>query len=104
MNRITQILGVRSTPVDDLDGSNFDLESGLQNNHVRHFDPTPGRWISEELISYDGNDANMTSLRRPVTGSAQERTRSSSPRVGLIRGQLYRSHQLEHAAICEVGD
>lgn len=57
MNRITQYLPDDELfSVDDLDegelfafdGSRVDPGAGLQNNHQRHFDPTPGRWLSEE--------------------------------------------------------
>jgi RHS repeat-associated protein len=61
MNRITQYLSLDDLLAgDDLDGSKFDLATGLQNNQHRHFDPTPGRWMSEAPIGYEGGDVNVT--------------------------------------------
>jgi RHS repeat-associated protein len=34
-------------------GHPFDKEVGLQSNEIRHFDPSVGRWLSEEHISYE---------------------------------------------------
>ena len=38
-------------------GHPFDKEVGLQSNEVRYYDPTLGRWLSEEHIGFqpDGN-------------------------------------------------
>ncbi|MEX2176786.1 MAG: hypothetical protein WD872_20635 [Pirellulaceae bacterium] len=73
MNRITQYL-----PLDDLypvekidearlfafDGRDLDPAS-LVNHHLRHFDPTPGQWLSEDPVGYSaGDDANL----RPYVG------------------------------------
>lgn len=73
MNRITQYL-----PPDELfcaeeldegspfafDGSNLDPAS-LTCHQIRHYDPTPGQWLSEEPIGHESDDANvMTSFSR----------------------------------------
>lgn len=65
MNRITQYLSLDDLlSVDDelfaFDASKFDLETDRQNNQLRHFDPTPGKWLSEDPIGYEGDDVNVT--------------------------------------------
>jgi RHS repeat-associated protein len=68
MNRITQYLSLDDLlPVDDLDeafafdGNLHDLDpADLQNNQIRWFDPTPGKWLSEDPIGYHGDDVNVT--------------------------------------------
>jgi len=40
------------------DGHDFDPEVGLQYNRARHFDPTVGRWITQDPIGYEADDAN----------------------------------------------
>lgn len=68
MNRITQYVSLDDLlPVDDLDeafafdGNLHDLDpASLLNNQIRHYDPTPGRWISEAPVGYNGDDANLT--------------------------------------------
>ncbi len=38
-------------------GRPFDKDVGLQSNEIRHYEPTVGRWLSEDHIGYrpDGN-------------------------------------------------
>jgi RHS repeat-associated protein len=40
------------------DGS-FDPAAGLQENMMRHFDPTVGEWMSEDPIGYAGDVENL---------------------------------------------
>ncbi|GAB6188226.1 RHS repeat domain-containing protein [Thermopirellula anaerolimosa] len=37
----------------------FDADTGLQNNLHRWYDPAVGRWLSEDPISYRGEDFNL---------------------------------------------
>jgi hypothetical protein len=37
---------------------------GLQFNLNRHFDPTPGRWVSDEPVGCAIGDGNVTRYRR----------------------------------------
>ena len=63
MNRITQYLRLDDLlSVDDelFDGSKFDLAKGLHDNRNPHYDPTPGKWMSEAPIGYHGDDASVT--------------------------------------------
>lgn len=73
MNRITRYLRLDDLlQVDDLptfDGSKFDLATGLQNNQHRHFDPTPGRWLDESPLGYDGDGENL----HPYVGPGSSR-------------------------------
>lgn len=63
MNRITQYLRLDDlAQVDNLptfDGSKFDLETGLCDNRHRHYDPTPGQWMSDEPLGYEGGSPNL---------------------------------------------
>jgi RHS repeat-associated protein len=67
MNRITQYLLDDLAQADDLDeafafdGNLHDLDpASLQNNQIRWFDPTPGRWLDESPVGYEGDDVNVT--------------------------------------------
>ena len=40
-------------------GREPDGETQLQHNNARFYDPTPGRWISEDLLRYDACEANL---------------------------------------------
>lgn len=63
MNRITQYLRLDDLLAGDdelFDGSKFDLATGLHDNRYRHFDPIPGRGMSEAPIGYEGDDTNVT--------------------------------------------
>jgi RHS repeat-associated protein len=40
-------------------GRLFDATTGLQNNLHRWYDPTVGRWLSEDPIGFAGGDANL---------------------------------------------
>jgi RHS repeat-associated protein len=40
-------------------GRLFDATTGLQNNLHRWYDPTVGRWLSEDPIGFAANDANL---------------------------------------------
>jgi RHS repeat-associated protein len=42
------------------DGHDLDAEVALPTNHLRHFDPTPRRWLDESPVGYTGGDANVT--------------------------------------------
>jgi len=37
----------------------FDPDTGLQNNLNRWYDPSVGRWISEDPIGFNGGDGNL---------------------------------------------
>jgi RHS repeat-associated protein len=55
MNRIARYFLLDDlAQVDDLDAAS------LHNNQLRHYDPTPGKWLSEDPIGYCGDDANVT--------------------------------------------
>jgi RHS repeat-associated protein len=41
------------------DGRDFDPEAGLQYNRARHYDPTVGRWITQDPIGYEAGDVNL---------------------------------------------
>ncbi len=32
---------------------------GLQVNHFRHYDPTPGQWLNEDPIGYEAGSENL---------------------------------------------
>ena len=36
-----------------------DVETGLQYHRARYYDPTPGRWLSEDPIGFDGDPGNL---------------------------------------------
>ena len=40
-------------------GRALDEELGLQDNQHRHFDPTVGRWLSEEPIGCEAANADL---------------------------------------------
>ncbi|MFO0011411.1 MAG: RHS repeat-associated core domain-containing protein, partial [Planctomycetota bacterium] len=40
-------------------GREFDRDVGLQYNRARWYDPTTGRWISQDPIGFAGGDANL---------------------------------------------
>jgi RHS repeat-associated protein len=40
-------------------GREFDPEPALQSHYTRHFDPTPGQWLSEEPIANESGDATL---------------------------------------------
>ena len=54
MNRI-----VSSEPTFTFTGRPLDKEAALQSNQLRHFDPSVGRWVSEEPVGYDAGDADL---------------------------------------------
>ncbi len=63
MNRIARYLDDLAQVDDEafaFDGSKFDLATGLHNHQLRHYDPTPGRWLDESPVGYEGDDANVT--------------------------------------------
>jgi RHS repeat-associated protein len=63
MNRIIRYLRLDDLLADDdelFDGSKFDLATGLQDNRHRHYDPTPGKWMSDEPLGYNADDVNVT--------------------------------------------
>ena len=37
----------------------FDSATGLQYNRARYYDPTIGRWTSQDPLGFDGGDANL---------------------------------------------
>jgi RHS repeat-associated protein len=42
-------------------GREFDPERALQSHYTRHYDPTPGQWLSEEPVGNESGDANLYS-------------------------------------------
>jgi RHS repeat-associated protein len=36
-----------------------DVETGLQYHRARYYDPTPGRWLSEDPIGFSARDPNL---------------------------------------------
>ena len=40
-------------------GREWDGEIGLQYNRARYYDPSTGRWISQDPIGFAGGDANL---------------------------------------------
>ena len=71
MNRITHYLPDDELfSIDDLGESMFafdgrdldrDLDRGaLRNNQLRYFDPTPGLWLDESPVGYEGQAENVT--------------------------------------------
>lgn len=70
MNRIIRYLRLDDLLADDadvFDGSRLDLSTGLQDNRHRHYDPTPGQWMSVEPLGYNADDVNVT----PYVGQPQ---------------------------------
>ncbi|MBI2807689.1 MAG: RHS repeat-associated core domain-containing protein [Planctomycetes bacterium] len=49
-------------------GREFDVESQLQNNRARYYDPPTARWISQDPLGFDAGDSN---LYRYVKNKAQ---------------------------------
>ena len=41
------------------DGREFDSADGLEYNRARYYDPTTGRWISQDPIGFDGGQSNL---------------------------------------------
>src|SRR5262249_26231211 len=40
-------------------GRELDVETGLQYNRARYYDPASGRWISEDPLGFDAGDSNL---------------------------------------------
>jgi RHS repeat-associated protein len=40
-------------------GREFDTEDNLQYNHARHYDPSTGRWTSQDPLGFDAGDSNL---------------------------------------------
>ena len=40
-------------------GGQFDVETSLQYNHARWYDPKMGRWISQDPLGFDAGDSNL---------------------------------------------
>jgi RHS repeat-associated protein len=40
-------------------GREFDATTGLQYNRARYYDPTVGRWISQDPMGFDAGDSNL---------------------------------------------
>jgi RHS repeat-associated protein len=40
-------------------GRDWDKDTGLQNNRARWYDPTTGRWLSQDPIGFEAGDANL---------------------------------------------
>jgi RHS repeat-associated protein len=53
----------------DWTGREFDVETGLQYNRVRYYDPGTGRWISQDPMGFDAGDSNLYRYvnNRPAT-------------------------------------
>jgi RHS repeat-associated protein len=43
----------------DWTGREFDVETGLQYNRARYYDPGTGRWISQDPMGFDAGDSNL---------------------------------------------
>jgi RHS repeat-associated protein len=40
-------------------GREWDVETGLQYDHARYYDPTTSRWISQDPLGFDAGDSNL---------------------------------------------
>ncbi len=49
-------------------GRPFDPDTGLQNNLNRWYDPSVGRWLSEDPIGFTGGDGNLYLASRAEMG------------------------------------
>src|SRR5262249_19698134 len=61
-------------------GRERDLETGLQYNRARWYDPASGRWMSEDPLGFDAGDSN---LYRDVNNIPTGGTDSSGLQEGL---------------------
>lgn len=50
--------GLNSQPYQWTDRT-YDVETEMQHNRARYYDPTPGRWIDAEPLGFDGNDGHL---------------------------------------------
>src|SRR5262249_280120 len=52
-------------------GREFDSATGLQYNRARYYDPSIGRWTSQDPVGFDGNDVNLYRYvgNRPTTAT-----------------------------------
>lgn len=55
-------------------GREIDVETGLQYNRARYYDPQTGRWMSQDPMGFDAGDSN---LYRYVTNAPTNGTDSS---------------------------
>lgn len=65
-------------------GRFFDKKTGLQNNLNRWYDPTVGRWLSEDPIGFYAGDANLYRYvgNGPVNGTDPSRLVGGMPGFG----------------------
>src|SRR3974390_3113055 len=47
------------TPLYFWTGRETDVETGLQFNRARYYDPSAGRWISQDPMGFDAGDSNL---------------------------------------------
>jgi RHS repeat-associated protein len=47
-----------------------DTEGHLTYNRARHYDPTPGRWLSEDPLGCDADDGHLHPYPSPAAPSA----------------------------------
>src|SRR5262249_31312453 len=40
-------------------GREYDVETNLQYNRARYYDPASGRWISQDPLGFDAGDSNL---------------------------------------------
>jgi hypothetical protein len=59
MNRIARYYADQTSECHDFDPRGFDPSLPLQTNWCRHFDPTPGAWLTEEPIAFAADEANL---------------------------------------------
>ncbi len=45
--------------LDGLPGLELDSETALLSHSARSYDPTPGRWITEDVVRFAGGDSNL---------------------------------------------
>ena len=48
-----------TTPLYTYTGRELDVETGLQYNRARWYDPSTGRWISQDPMGFDAGDSNL---------------------------------------------
>jgi RHS repeat-associated protein len=52
-------------------GRELDVETGLQYNRARYYDPATGRWISQDPLGFDAGDSNLYRYiwNKPTSGA-----------------------------------
>src|SRR5205085_1844277 len=68
-------------------GRDIDTETGFQYNRERYYDPTTGRWISQDPLGYEAGDSNLyryvsnASMSMTDPGGQQQGGFGSSPNM-----------------------